>query len=191
MTDALHPGSPYAARRSTHQALHRWPTVVGLVAASAALLAAADRDTAATSVGVAVLCYLGAAALNRPWVAWAGVLGGSVVVTAGELAGIGRWAALGAVALALVVVAVVVGAPRRPMIAQTVAFAAYGGLAFGALALDPRPGLVLAGLTLAAHAVWDAVHFVRARVVPRSLAEACMALDVPLGLGVVLVGLTS
>jgi len=34
---------------------------------------------------VAALCYLGAAALDRPWVAWAGIVGGSLVVVASEL----------------------------------------------------------------------------------------------------------
>jgi hypothetical protein len=34
------------------------------------------------------------------------------------------------------------------------------------------------------------VHYRRGIVVPRSLAEACVALDVPLGLGIVVLGLT-
>ncbi len=52
-----------------------------------------------------------------------------------------------------------------------------------ALFLAPRVGLVLAGLVLASHAVWDVVHYRRNQVVPRSLAEFCMLLDVPLGVG--------
>ena len=39
----------------------------------------------AIAVCVAALCYLGAAALDRPWVAWAGIVGGSLVVVASEL----------------------------------------------------------------------------------------------------------
>ena len=69
-------------------------------------------------------------------------------------------------------------------------FAAYGGVALTALAINPRAGVVLGGLALAAHAGWDAVHYRRGIVVPRSLAEACVALDVPLGLGIVVLGLT-
>jgi hypothetical protein len=49
--------------------------------------------------------------------------------------------------------------------------------------------MVLAGLALASHAVWDAIHYRRAAVVPRSLAEFCMLLDVPLGLGAVVLAL--
>jgi hypothetical protein len=45
---------------------------------------------------------------------------------------------------------------------------------------------VAAGVVLASHAVWDLVHLRSGRVVPRSLAEFCIALDVPLGLGFVL-----
>jgi hypothetical protein len=184
------PDPPNAGWSPVRRLLRRWPTAIGLVAATAVLLTAADRETAATCVGVAVLCYLGAAALGRPWIAWAGVLGGSVLVTIGELVGVGRWAALGAAAVVLVAVAVVLGVPRRPVLAQTLALLAYGGLALTALALAPWAGLVLAGLTLAAHAGWDAVHHHRDAVVPRSLAETCMALDLLLGLGVVLIGLT-
>jgi hypothetical protein len=50
---------------------------------------------------------------------------------------------------------------------------------------------VVAGLALAAHAAWDARHLRRGTVVPRSLAKACLALDLPLGLGVALVGLVA
>ena len=42
----------------------------------------------AIAVCVAALCYLGAAALGRPWVAWAGIVGGSLVVVASELVGL-------------------------------------------------------------------------------------------------------
>ncbi|MET7419978.1 hypothetical protein [Dactylosporangium sp. NPDC005555] len=169
----------------------RWPAAAGLATAVAALLTVADRDTAVTCVWVAALCYLAAAALHRPWMAWVAVPAGSVVVVAGEIAGVGRWVLLGIAAAALVVVAVIIGAPRRPVVAQSVAGVVYGGLALAALALDPDAGLVVAGLVLAAHAVWDAVHHRRKSVVSPSLAEACMALDLPLGLGLVVLGLAA
>ena len=66
----------------------------------------------------------------------------------------------------------------------------YGGLACAALLLAPRAGLVLAGLALAAHALWDMEHYRRDLVVPRSLSAFCMALDVPLGLGAVVLAVT-
>jgi hypothetical protein len=48
---------------------------------------------------------------------------------------------------------------------------------------------VVAGSVLVAHAVWDLVHLRRGVVVPRSLAEACISLDVPLGIAVIALAL--
>jgi hypothetical protein len=90
--------------------------------------------------------------MDRPWIAWAGVVGGTVLVVVGEVTGVGRWVVLGAAGAVLVAVALVVGAPRRPVLAQTIAFAAYGGVALTTLAINPRAGVVLGGLALAAHA---------------------------------------
>jgi hypothetical protein len=181
--DASSPAGRVGAGRPS--VLHRWPTAVGLAAAAASLLTGASRETAAITVCVAALCYLGAAALQRPWIAWAGVLGFSLVVVAAELAGLAWWAGLGVAAVVLVAFGLLAGAPRPALTAQTAALAGFGGLAVVAVFLAPRAGMILAGLALASHAVWDVIHLRRRRVVPRSLAEACIALDVPLGLGVV------
>ena len=169
----------------------RWPSLVGLAAAITVLVTVADRETAVTCVWVAVLCYIAAAALDRPWVSWVAVPAASVVITAGEITGVGRWLLLGAAAAVLAVVAVIVGAPRRQVSAQFAGGILYAGLALAALAMGPDAGLVVAGLVLASHAAWDAVHHHRRAVVSRSLAEACCALDLPLGLGLVVLGLAT
>ncbi|MDG6106173.1 hypothetical protein Daura_20390 [Dactylosporangium aurantiacum] len=169
----------------------RWPAAVGLVAAAAVLVTVADRETAVTCVWVAVLCYLAAAALDRPWMAWAAIPAASVVIAVGEITRVGRWVLLGGAAVVLVVVGLAAGAPRRQVFVQFVAGIVYAGLALAALAFGPDTGLVVAGLVLAAHAAWDAVHHRRGTVVAPSLAEACMALDLPLGLGLVVLGLTA
>jgi hypothetical protein len=78
---------------------------------------------------------------------------------------------------------------RPALAAQTAALVVHGGVAVSALALDPRAGAVVAGSVLAAHAVWDAVHLRRGVVVPRSLAEACIFLDVPLGIAIMTLAL--
>ena len=58
-------------------------------------------------------------------------------------------------------------------------------IAVGALLLAPTAGLVVVALTLVAHGIWDIWHLRRHRdLVSPSLAEACVALDVPLGLAV-------
>ena len=50
-------------------------------------------------------------------------------------------------------------------------------------------GAVLASLALMAHAIWDVIHYRRNAVVPRSLAEACMFFDVPLGVAIIVLAL--
>jgi hypothetical protein len=176
--------------RRTGTLLRHWPGLLGLLAAAFQIITGATRETVAITVSVATLCYLGAAALNRPWVAWAGILGGSVVVVAGELAGLPWWAAVGVAAAALVAIGLIGGAPRPALTAQTAALLGFGGLAVVALFVAPRAGMVLAGLALASHAAWDVVHYRRDVVVPRSLAEFCILLDVPLGLALVVLAFT-
>lgn len=170
-------------------ALHRWPSALGLAAAVLVLAFSGDRETIAITVVVATLCYLGAAALGRPWVAWAGIVGGTLVVVASGLVGLAWWAGTGIAALVLVVAGLLRGAPRPVLTAQTAALAGYGSLAVAALFFAPRVGLLLAGIALASHAVWDLIHFRRHQVVSRSLAEFCMLLDTPLGLGVVILAI--
>jgi hypothetical protein len=176
--------------RTSGGLLHRWPSVVGLLAAGFLIATGVNRESVAITLGVATLCYLGAAALNRPWVAWAAIAGGSLVVVAGELAGLTWWTAIGIVAAALVAIGLIGNVPRRALTAQTAALLGFGGLAVIALFLNPRVGMILAGLALASHAGWDLVHFRRDEVVPRSLAEFCILLDVPLGLALVVLAFT-
>jgi hypothetical protein len=109
---------------------------------------------------------------------------------AGDLAGLPWWVAVGIVAAGLVAIGLVIRAPRPALTAQTAALLGFGGLAVAALFLAPRAGMVLAGLALAAHAGWDVVHYRRNEVVPRSLAEFCILLDVPLGLALVALAVT-
>jgi len=169
--------------------LHRWPSALGLAAAVLQLAFGGNRETVAIVVGAALLCYLGAAALDRRWVAWAAIPGGTVVVAVSELTGVPWWVGVAVTGLVLVVVGLVIRAPRPALTAQTVALLGYGGLAVTALFLAPRVGLVLAGLVLAGHGVWDLVHYRRNQVVSRPLAEFCMLLDVPLGVGVILLAI--
>lgn len=172
--------------------LHRWPAVAGLVAAALVLVGEADREVPALIVVIAALCYLAAGALGRPWIAWAAIPAGAVVVTVTELLDVPWWSGLAGAAVVLVIGGLLRPAPRAALTAQAVAMLAFGGLAAVALLLEaPRAGLVLAGLTLASHAVWDLVHYRRRLVVPRSLAEACMFLDVPAGLGFVVLALVA
>ena len=175
-------------RQRRNAVLHHWPALAGLVAAALVLAGDADREVPALVVGIAALCYLAAAATDLPWVAWAAIPAAATVVTTTELLGVPWWWALGGSAVVLVLVGLLYGAPRPALSEQTAAILAFGGLAAVALLVDaPRVGLALAGAALASHAVWDAVHYRRRVVVPRSLAEACMFLDVAAGVDFVVI----
>ena len=182
------------ARAPAHAATalwHRWPTAVGLLAAAVALLAGGDRDTVITALFVALTCYLAAAALGRPWVAWAAVPIASVAVTIGQILDIESWMVIGAASVVLIGVGLLRRASQPALTAQSLAMLGYGGVAMIALVLVPVAGAVLASLSLIAHAIWDLIHYRRNAVVPRSLAEFCMFFDVPLGAAVIVLVLTS
>ncbi|PFG39839.1 hypothetical protein ATJ97_2357 [Georgenia soli] len=170
--------------------LHHWPALVGVVAVALILVGEADREVPALVVAIAALCYLAAAATDRPWVAWAAIPASAAVVTTTELLAVPWWWTLAGSVVVLVLVGLLHGAPRPALTAQTAAVLAFGALAAAALLVDqPRVGLAVAGAALASHAVWDAVHYRRRVVVPRSLAEACLFLDVPAGVGFVVIAL--
>ena len=173
-----------APRRGARALLARWPSLFGLVAAVAVLVAGADRTTVGITVAVAAVCYLAAAALDRPWAAWAAIPATTVVIVVGRLLGAQPLAALAVAAVVLVGVGLARRAPRDALTAQSTALLVYGGLAVVGLAIAPTAGLVLVAVTLAGHGLWDLWHLRRGTVVPGSLAEACVALDLPLGLGV-------
>ncbi len=175
-------------RPGPRSVLRRWPAALGLASAVTVAGSAANRDSAVDVVCVAVVCYLGAAALGRPWVAWAAIPASAGLIALGGLVDLAPWTTLGLASVALVAVGLRLGS-RPALAAETAALVAYGGVAVSALALAPRAGAVVAGLALMAHAVWDAVHLRRDVVVPRSLAEACVFLDVPLGAAVVALAL--
>lgn len=170
--------------------LHRWPTAVGLLVAVAAVIGGADRDTVATTAAVAASCYVAAAAFSLPWMAWAWIPIASVLAVGGAFVALAPVATTGIVVALLVVVGLLRGAARPALTLETAGFLGYGVFVVLALVLAPGVGLVIASLTLIAHGVWDLWHLRRHRdVVPPSLAEFCVALDVPLGLLVLVLAL--
>ncbi|CAM4051008.1 hypothetical protein NONI108955_06190 [Nocardia ninae] len=170
--------------------LSYWPAALGLAAATFQIVTGVATDAVAITVTVAACCYLAAAALGRPWIAWAGIPAGSVAVVLSEIAGIAWWQGLAAFAVVLVVAGVVRRAPVRPFTAQILALVGFGGLAVAALLVNPRFGLAIAGTALAAHAAWDYVHWRRNAVVPRSLTEFCFVLDIPFGVAAIVMAIT-
>ena len=167
-----------------------WPVALGLAAATFQIVTGVATDAVAITIAVAASCYLAAAALGQPWIAWAGVLVGSLVVTFSEIAGIAWWLGLTVFAAVLVVAGVLRRTQARALTAQGLAMVGFGGLAVVAVLISPRLGLALAGVALASHAAWDYLHLRRNVVVPRSLAEFCFVLDVPFGVAAIVLAIT-
>lgn len=136
--------------------------------------------TPATAMGVAALCYLAAAATRTRWVSWLGVPVFSGLAFAGLLGLLPWWVLFVLAGVVLLVVGVTVGAGRVTAI-QAAAMLGFFGLAVVALYLAPRVGLAVAGVVLAAHALWDVWHYRRDVVVNRSMAIFCIGLDVSVG----------
>jgi hypothetical protein len=179
--------TPTAARpRRLAVLARRWPVAVGLLAAAAIVLGGpADRETVGMVVVIAVSCYVAAAASARPGMAWAWCVPATALVVGARLLDVSPVLVNGLAAVALLVVGVVRGVARPALARQTVGLVVYGALVLVALAIAPGAGLVVAALTLVAHGAWDLWHLCRHRdQVSPSLAEACVALDVPAGLGV-------
>jgi hypothetical protein len=178
-----------SSTRTSSVILRHWPAAVGLLGAAVAA-ASPDRETVIIGLLVALACYLGAAAFGVRWVAWAAIPIASALVVAAALVGIAPWFVLVGVSVVLVIVGLVLSASRTDLVTQALAMVGYGGAGLLALALGPVAGAVLASLVLMAHAIWDVIHYRRNAVVPRSLAEACIFFDVPLGLAVIVLVLT-
>ncbi|MFI6427243.1 hypothetical protein [Promicromonospora sp. NPDC050880] len=158
-------------------------TGVGLLIGGTAIAGGGWQDAVAedpaTAVGVAALCYLAAAVTGVRWTAWLVALLASAIPVASELLDTPRWIAFTLVGAVLTGIGIARG--RRTTWVQAAAMVGFFGAATAALFLEPRTGLALAGLALAAHAVWDVLHYRRDVVVNRSLALWCIGLDLTLG----------
>jgi hypothetical protein len=181
---ATHTSSPRPSVRLA-ALTHRWPSVVGILAAAGILFTGPDHVSVALVVAIAATCYVAAAAFSQPWMAWAWIPLSFVVVLGGALVELDPLVATAASAVVLVVLGLLRGADRPALTLELAGLLIYGAVAVGALLLAPTAGLVVAALTLVAHGVWDLWHLRRHRdLVSPSLAEACVALDVPLGLAI-------
>lgn len=188
MTNA--PGKDTAPRPESSAFLVLWTVIgvaagIGLTYGLAAMHGGTIADgtttlTPASAMGVAALCYLAAAATRTRWVAWLGVPVFSGLAFAGLLGPIPWWMLFILAGAVLLIVGAAVGA-RRVTVVQALAMLGFFGLAVLALYLTPRAGLVLAGVVLAAHALWDLRHYRRDIVVSRSMAIFCIGLDLTIG----------
>jgi uncharacterized membrane protein YhaH (DUF805 family) len=180
-------------RRWTDVLKHRWPTVLGI---AVAVLTAFDLQVDAgfvSSISALVvlmaLVYLGSAALDRRWSAWLVLLAGLPVAfflpTTSE---VGASVVLLVASFVFVVLGVAHGQLHRPggLTLQAAGMLGFGAIALGTLYVDTVLGAYLVAAALLGHAVWDAFHYLRDRVVARSYAEFCGIADLVLGAAILL-----
>ncbi|MFI7427299.1 hypothetical protein ACIBPB_09955 [Micromonospora sp. NPDC049836] len=167
-----------------HHLLGRWPSVLGLLALFANVADGGDSHVTAMIIVIASMCYLAASAIGSQRSGWIMVGAASVAVILARLTGLDPTATLLVMGVGFAVLGFLRGndIDRRELGAQTLAFLGFSAVALTAMMVNPVAALYLAALAAIGHAAWDVVYFVRNRVVPRSLAEACFMLD--LGLGV-------
>lgn len=164
--------------------LERWPSVVGLLALLLNVTGGADAHVTAMIIIIASACYLATSAIGPRRSGWIVVGGAAVAVVLARVTGLDATVTVLVLGVAFAVLGVLRGADvdRRELGIQTLGFLGFSAVALTAMTVGPVPALYLAALAAVGHAAWDVVHFLRDRVVPRSLAEACFVLDLGLGL---------
>src|SRR5215207_1593612 len=176
----------HARGRWTEVLMHRWPTALGIALAALAAFDVEDGLEFATLTLLLALVYLGAAALDRRWSAWVLLVAGVLLTSFPSPWGIDPSVVFLVAAPVFLVLGVARGLWRRPggLPLQTVGMLAFGSIVLLALYVDPDLGGNLVAFALIGHAAWDAYHYVRNRVVPRSYAEFCIFVDLLLGVAI-------
>lgn len=172
--------------RVLRHVIARWPAALGLLALLANLAGGADPHVAAMIIIIAATCYVGAAVLGSQRSVWVMVVLASAAVVIARLTGLDPTATLIVMGIGLAVFGLIrsTGRQRREIGVQMLGFAGYVGVGLAAMISHSTWTIYLAAVVALGHTVWDVVHYVRDKVVARSLAEACFVLD--LGLAVAL-----
>ena len=177
--------APHARGRWTDVLMHRWPTALGIALAALAAFDVQDGLEFAALTVIMALVYLGAAALDRRWSAWVVLLAGLLLANfIPSISGIDPSVVLLVAAPVFLVLGVARGQWQRPggLPLQTAGMLAFGSTVLVALFyVDPDLGGKLVAIAILGHAAWDAYHYLRNRVVPRSYAEFCAVVDLLLG----------
>jgi hypothetical protein len=177
--------APHARGRWTGALMHRWPTALGIALAALAAFDVQDGFEFAALTVLMALIYLGAAALDRRWFAWVVLLAGlPLAFFIPSTSEVVPSVVLLVAAPVFLVLGVARGQWQRPggLPLQTAGMLAFGSTVLVALyAVYPDLGGKLVGIAILGHAAWDAYHYLRNRVVPRSYAEFCAVVDLLLG----------
>jgi len=187
--DSHHAQQTTNPRRWIGVLMHRWPTAPGIaVAALTAFDLQIDAGFVSSFSALVVLMalvYLGAAALSRRRAVWVVFLAGFAVLVVLRLpdSGIEPSLVLLVAALAFLALGAARGLERRPggFTLQATGMLGFGAIALAALYANLELGGYLVAAALIGHALWDAYHYLRNRVVARSYAEFCAVLDLLVG----------
>ncbi|MFF9221783.1 hypothetical protein [Streptomyces viridosporus] len=169
--------------------LGRWPSILGLLALFFNVTNKADSHVTAMIIIIASMCYLAASAIGSQRSGWIVVAAASVAVVLARLTGLDPTATLLVMGMGFAALGFLRGndIDRRELTAQVLAFLGFSVIALTAMMASPVVALYLAALAAVGHAAWDVVYFIRNKVVPRSLAEACFVLDLGLGVALLLI----
>ncbi|MGH3660286.1 MAG: hypothetical protein ACRDTQ_00300 [Micromonosporaceae bacterium] len=187
----MSPGSATAEPSPIGSLRQRWPALAGLGFAAAVAFGMTSGVEMAAVLAAAAIVYLGAAAWGTPRAAWPMFFATAVVITAVKIVDNQfdpTWVLLGSGVL-LLAYGLLRGAlrPRHGLPLQTLAWLGFGAVAAIGLIVNPVLGSYLVALGLLVHAGWDLHHHRTSRVVARSMAEFCLALDATLAVVIVVV----
>lgn len=176
-------------RSVVRQLLGRWPSILGLLALFCNVTNGADSHVTAMIIIIASMCYLAASAIGRQYSGWIMVGAASVAVILARLSGLDPTVTLLVMGVGFAAIGFLRGSDidRPELAAQALAFIGFSAIALTAMMVTPVAALYMAALAAIGHAAWDVVYFVRNKVVPRSLAEACFMLDLGLGVALLLI----
>jgi hypothetical protein len=172
-------------------AARRWPTVVGLALGVDVFVSEVTADATRGYTEVLLLLPLGYVVLallrRRGW-SWPVLFIAVVLIAALRLQDVVEpVVVLLAIALAAVIWGTGHGRHReRDFRVQLVGMAGFAAIVLTGLAVDPDLGRYVVAAGWFAHGVWDWVHLAKDRVVSRSYAEWCGALDVSVAAGLVI-----
>jgi hypothetical protein len=187
--------SPHVHRGWTGFLAHRWPTALGVAVAALTVfdlrIDASSISFLSALVVLMPLVYVGAAVVDRRRFAWVVLVAAvtPLVLTRVLDLQINLHPAFLVAALAFLALAAARGRFRGqgsvPL--QAAGMLVFGAAMLAALYVEPVLGGVLVAIGLLGHAAWDAVHYVRNRVVTRPYAEFCAVVDLLAGAAVLFV----
>ncbi len=184
------PSHSAASPRAVWRSLKWWPILAGIALAGFVARDMSSGSDLAPILAASGLVYLGAAALQKPSAAWPLFFGTFVAITATSVGVVpfdATWVFLGLAAF-FVVYGLLRGAarPRDGLPLQSIAMVGFGTAAAIALIVGGDAGAYIVAAGLLGHTAWDVYHHSVNRVVARSMAEFCCALDTLLALAIVI-----